>query len=65
MESSKVVYLSQADVEKVGLTMGEIIDALEKMFKLKAEGKVEMPLKPDIHTQKYAGQFNSNVKILF
>lgn len=54
MESLKVLYLSQSDVEKVGLTMGEIIDALEKMFKLKGEGKVEMPPKPGIHTRKDA-----------
>lgn len=34
--------------------MGDIICALEKMFKLKGEGKVEMPPKPGIHTQKDA-----------
>jgi len=52
--SGKVLYLSQADVEKVALSMEEIINVLEKMFKLKGEGKVEMPPKPGIHTQKDA-----------
>lgn len=54
MKDHNILYLSQADVEKVGLTMQEIIDALEKMFKLKGEGKVEMPPKPGIHTRKDA-----------
>lgn len=43
------LYLSRADVESVGLGMGEIIDALEKMFREKAAGRVEMPPKPGIH----------------
>jgi ornithine cyclodeaminase/alanine dehydrogenase-like protein (mu-crystallin family) len=54
MIDSKVIYLSQADVQKIGLTMEEIIDVLEKMFKLKGEDKVEMPPKPGIHTRKDA-----------
>jgi ornithine cyclodeaminase/alanine dehydrogenase-like protein (mu-crystallin family) len=52
--SGKVLYLSQADIEKVGLSMKEIVENLEKMFRLKGEGKVEMPPKPGIHTQKDA-----------
>jgi ornithine cyclodeaminase/alanine dehydrogenase-like protein (mu-crystallin family) len=43
------LYLSRADVESVGLGMTEIIEALEKMFLEKAEGRVEMPPKPGIH----------------
>ncbi|GAB4542909.1 MAG: alanine dehydrogenase [Anaerolineae bacterium] len=49
MSENKLLYLSQADVSEVGLTMREIIDALEVAFKEKGEGKVEMPPKPGIH----------------
>jgi len=52
--SGKVLYLSQADVEKVHLSMEEIISILEAMFRLKGQGKVEMPPKPGIHTRKDA-----------
>ncbi len=48
--SDKLLYLSQADVASVGLTMAEIVDALEQMFREKGEGRVEMPPKPGIHT---------------
>jgi ornithine cyclodeaminase/alanine dehydrogenase len=46
----KLLYLSQADVAAVGLTMSEIITALECMFREKGEGRVEMPPKIGIHT---------------
>ena len=49
--SDKLLYLSQADVASVGLTMAEIITALEQMFHEKGEGRVEMPPKPGIHTK--------------
>ncbi len=51
MSEMKLLYLSQADVEAVDLTMREIIDALEVAFKEKGEGQVEMPPKPGIHPQ--------------
>jgi len=51
MSESKLLYLSQADVAAVGLTMRQIIDALEVAFKEKGDGKVEMPPKPGIHPQ--------------
>ncbi len=47
--SNQLLYLSQADVAAVGLSMAEIIDALEAMFREKGEGRVEMPPKPGIH----------------
>jgi ornithine cyclodeaminase/alanine dehydrogenase-like protein (mu-crystallin family) len=47
---NQLLYLSQADVEAVGLTMAEIVEALEQMFREKGEGRVEMPPKPGIHT---------------
>jgi ornithine cyclodeaminase/alanine dehydrogenase len=48
--SEQLLYLSQADVASIGLTMAEIIAALEQMFREKGEGRVEMPPKPGIHT---------------
>jgi ornithine cyclodeaminase/alanine dehydrogenase len=45
----QLLYLSQADVESVGLIMAEIIDLLETAFKEKGEDRVEMPPKPGIH----------------
>ncbi len=47
---TKLLYLSQADVSSTGLSMEEIISALEFMFREKAEGRVEMPPKIGIHT---------------
>ncbi|RLC61849.1 MAG: ornithine cyclodeaminase family protein [Chloroflexi bacterium] len=49
MSENKLLYLSQADVEAVGVTMAEIIQALERMFHEKGAGQVEMPPKPGIH----------------
>jgi ornithine cyclodeaminase/alanine dehydrogenase-like protein (mu-crystallin family) len=45
----KLLYLSQSDVAAVGLTMAEIIAALERMFREKGERRVEMPPKIGIH----------------
>ena len=47
---TKFLHLSQADASAVGLTMQEIISALEAMFREKAAGRVEMPPKIGIHT---------------
>jgi len=44
-----LLYLSRRDVERAGLPMRAIIDAVERMFKLKGRGLVEMPPKPGIH----------------
>lgn len=54
MDTDTVLFLSRKDVETVGLSMAEIIDALDVMFKEKGEGRVEMPPKPGIHTRKDA-----------
>lgn len=45
----KLLYLSRADVEHVGLPMTEVIEALEEMFLEKGHGRVEMPPKPGVH----------------
>ena len=44
-----ILYLSQADVEAAGVTMTEIIAALEAAFQEKAAGRVEVPPKPGVH----------------
>jgi ornithine cyclodeaminase/alanine dehydrogenase len=49
MEKRQFLYLSQDDVVSVGLSMAEIIELLEKAFREKGEGRVEMPPKPGIH----------------
>ena len=54
MNTDSLLYLSRKDVETVGLSMSEIVEALDKMFQEKGEGRVEMPPKPGIHTRKDA-----------
>ena len=54
MNTDTVLYLSRKDVASVGLSMADIIDALDSMFKEKGEGRVEMPPKPGIHTRQDA-----------
>jgi ornithine cyclodeaminase/alanine dehydrogenase len=44
-----MVYLSREDVAAAGVTMTEIIAALERAFEEKAAGRVEMPPKPGLH----------------
>jgi ornithine cyclodeaminase/alanine dehydrogenase len=51
METLQFLYLSQGDVERVGLDMATIIDLLDRAFHEKGAGRVEMPPKPGIHTQ--------------
>jgi ornithine cyclodeaminase/alanine dehydrogenase len=54
MNADTFLYLSRKDVEEVGLPMAEIVEALDRMFVEKGEGRVEMPPKPGIHTRKDA-----------
>ncbi len=49
MNPAKILYLSAQDVADVGLSMAEIIEALEGMFREKGSGELEMPPKPGIH----------------
>ncbi len=51
MLEHKLLYLSQADVASAGVTMREIIEALEVAFREHGEGRVEMPPKPGVHTR--------------
>lgn len=49
MEPLRFLYLSRADVERVGLGMPAITGLLETAFRENAEGRVEMPPKPVLH----------------
>jgi ornithine cyclodeaminase/alanine dehydrogenase-like protein (mu-crystallin family) len=51
MSEQRILYLSRADVEAVGVTMAEIIDALEVAFREHGLGHVEMPPKPGVHSR--------------
>jgi ornithine cyclodeaminase/alanine dehydrogenase len=51
MSAGTLLYLSAQDVADVGVSMSEIIEALEAMFVEKGKGEVEMPPKPGIHTR--------------
>jgi ornithine cyclodeaminase/alanine dehydrogenase-like protein (mu-crystallin family) len=50
MPDQEILYLSRADVEAVDLPMAAIITLLDRAFREKGHGKVEMPPKPGIHT---------------
>jgi len=45
----ELLYLTRAEVEAAGVTMAEIISALEVAFREKGEGRTEMPPKPGVH----------------
>lgn len=51
MPEHRILYLSQSEVASTGVTMREIIDALEVAFREHGEGRVEMPPKPGVHTR--------------
>ena len=42
-QGKEILYLSNEDIRKVGMTMPEYIDSLQGAFAAKAEGKVQMP----------------------
>ena len=50
MKEAKILYLSQADVIAAGVTMPEIIEAVESAFREKGNGATEMPPKPGVHS---------------
>jgi ornithine cyclodeaminase/alanine dehydrogenase len=47
--SHELLFLSRKHIEAVGLSMSEIIVAVEEAFKEKGRGHAEMPPKPGIH----------------
>ncbi len=48
----KVLWLSRKDVEDLGIPVRDVTEVVESGFRLKGEGKVEMPAKIGIHTRK-------------
>jgi ornithine cyclodeaminase/alanine dehydrogenase-like protein (mu-crystallin family) len=44
-----MLYLSRTDVERVALSMHEIIDSVREVFREKGADRIEMPPKPGIH----------------
>ena len=44
-----VRFISQADVESLGITMKEVIEHVEAGWKMKGEGKIELPAKIGVH----------------
>jgi len=51
LAAARFLYLSRADVERVGLELPAIIALLERAFREKGEERVELPPKPGIHPQ--------------
>jgi ornithine cyclodeaminase/alanine dehydrogenase-like protein (mu-crystallin family) len=49
MHGEPLRYLSRADVEAVGLEGAEVVEILERAFRAKREGDVEMPPKIGVH----------------
>ena len=47
----RVLYLSESEVERVAPDMSTVIGLLERAFREKGEGRIEMPPKPGIHPQ--------------
>jgi len=55
MEPAKLLYLSQADVAGLGVTVPEVIAAVEAAFREKARGRAEMPPKTAVHPGEDGG----------
>jgi ornithine cyclodeaminase/alanine dehydrogenase len=51
MKAHQILYLSKHEVAECGLTMPEVIEAVEQAFREKGEGRVEMPPKPGVHSR--------------
>jgi len=52
--SDTILYLSRGDIEKLRITIENVIRAVENAFREKAAGKTEMPPKPGIHPKENA-----------
>jgi len=44
-----LIYLCRADVEGLGMTMRDVLDAVDEGFRAKGRGLTEMPPKPGVH----------------
>ncbi len=54
MRPTEILYLSYKDVKNLGISMGEIVEWTEEVFRLKGLGRCEMPPKLGIHTMANA-----------
>lgn len=45
MKNDEILYLSRAEMDRVGPSLGEIVSLLEQVFRLKDEGRTVMPPK--------------------
>lgn len=54
MKEQRILYLSKREVAETGLTMADVIEAVEQAFREKGEGRVEMPPKPGVHSRPNA-----------
>jgi len=48
----EIRWLSRRDVESLSIGMSEVLAAVERGFRLKGEGEVELPSKIGVHTRK-------------
>ncbi len=54
MDQNRILYLAAKDVERAGVDMKRIIDAIETVYRQKGQGDVEMPSKIGVHTRPNA-----------
>jgi len=54
MDQNRILYLAAKDVERAGVDMKRIIDAIETVYRYKGQGDVEMPSKIGVHTRPNA-----------
>jgi ornithine cyclodeaminase/alanine dehydrogenase len=47
--SRQLLFLSREDIEETGISLKDVISAVEQAFREKGEGHAEMPPKPGIH----------------
>jgi alanine dehydrogenase len=57
-KATEVLLLSRGEIEKL-LTMGDVLRAVQKAFKLQAEGKAIMPPKLYLDLPEYEGDFRA------
>ena len=50
----EILYFSRKEIEELGVSMKDVLEALDNGFRLKGLGKTEMPPKPGIHPVKNA-----------
>jgi hypothetical protein len=67
MDQNRILYLAAQDVERAGVDMKRIIDALETVYRQKGQGDVEMPPKIGVRStgtvgMKWIGAYPANFR---